>query len=343
MRGRGKNVREQLVIGTGMLDGRRLETLLEVARTGSFAGAAESLSFTPSAVSQQMGVLERAAGVVLFSRGARGVSLTEAGQSLCHHAEAVTRRLAEAEAELQAISGANDARLRFGSFTSATAAFAAEAYQIYRQRHPTSEVCFNDGEPYENLALLSKNKLDLAVIFELDGWASNVDYRGLNSCRDPQFECTHLFDDPYLVVLPASHPLAGEKRIALDQLSGRPILTSPPWGPSLQRICAEADVTPEFDLSCQGTGFEALQSLVAVGHGLTLMPKLSLGWLRPTLVARPLEGAPVRHVKAAARGAAYRSSATQAMLEILARLTESFEWEDAVEPQASDLELAVGS
>jgi len=326
-----------------MLDVRRLETLLEVARTGSFAAAAESLSLTPSAVSQQMCALERATQVVLFSRAARGVTLTEAGQSLRLHAEAVTARLAEAEAELQVIGGLTDARLRFGSFTSATSAFAAEAYRIFLERYPEAEVCFSDGEPYETLASLSENKLDLAVVFELDDWPYTMDYRGINACREPQFECAPLFDDPYLLVAPADHPLAREATVALAQLTGERILVSTPWERTFRRICAEADVEPEFDLSCQGTGFEALQSLVAVGHGLTFMPRLSLRWLRETLVARPVERAPVRHVKTAVRAAAYRSSANQAMVEILTRLTESLGLSDAVEGAGSDLDPALAS
>jgi len=326
-----------------MLDVRRLEMLLEVARTGSFAAAAESMSFTPSAVYQQMCALERATKVALFSRGARGVTLTEAGRSLCLHAEAVTRRLEQAEAELEVMGTLTDARLRFGSFTSATSAFAAEAYRIFLERYPEAEICFNDGEPYENLALLSEDKLDLAVAFELDDWPNTMDYRGINTCREPQFECAPLFDDPYLLVAPADHPLAREETVALAQLTGERILVSTPWERTFRRICAEADVEPEFDLSCQGTGFEALQSLVAVGHGLTFMPRLSLGWLRETLVARPVERAPVRHVKTAVRAAAYRSSANQAMVEILTRLTESLGLSDAVEGAGSDLDPALAS
>ena len=126
------------------------------------------------------------------------------------------------------------------------------------------------------------------------------------------WSCAPLFDDPYLLVAPADHPLAREETIALAQLTGERVLVSKPCERTLRRICAEADVEPEFDLSCQGTGFEALQSLVAVGHGLTLMPRLSLGWLREALVARPVEGAPVRHVKTAVRNTAYRSTASQA-------------------------------
>jgi len=321
-----------------MLDVRRLETLLEVARTGSFAAAAESLSFTPSAVSQQMCALERATRVLLFSRTARGVTLTDAGRSLRLHAEAVMRRLAEAEAELEVIRGVSDARLRFGSFSSATKAFSAEAYRIFREHHPEAEVCFSDGEPYESLALLSENKLDLAVVFELDDWPYTMDYRGINVCREPQFESVPLFDDPYMLVLPVDHPLARQETVALAQLTGERVLVSAPWERSLRRICTEADVEPEFDNSCQGTGFEALQSLVSTGHGLTFMPALSLGWLQETLVARPVERAPVRRVKTAVRAAACRSSASQTMLEILTCMTESLGLDDAAEGQGSDLE-----
>jgi len=121
------------------------------------------------------------------------------------------------------------------------------------------------------------------------------------------------------------------------------VLVSAPWERTLRRICAEADVEPEFDLSCQGTGFEAMQSLVSIGQGITFMPALSLGWLREALVARPVEPAPVRHVKTAVRAAAYRTSASQIMLEILTRLTESLELSDAVEGDGSDLEPALAS
>ncbi len=130
--------------------------------------------------------------------------------------------------------------------------------------------------------------LDLAVVFELDDWPNTMDYRGVSRCRDPQFDCVQLFDDPYLLVLPADHPLAAQETIALAQLTGERVLVSSPWERTLRRICADAGVEPEFDCSCQGTGFEALQALVSIGHGLTFMPRLSLGWVREALVARPV-------------------------------------------------------
>jgi len=191
-----------------MLDLRRLEMLLEVARTGSFAGAAESLSFTPSAVSQQMCALERAAGMTLFERSARGVRLTPAARTLRDHAQDMVTRLADAYAELDAMSEHNDTRLRFGSFSSATGSFAADAFCIFAARYPDSKLSFSDGEPYETLAQLARNELDLTVIFQMDEWPTEVDYRGVAACRELELECVRLFDDPYLLVMPADHDLA---------------------------------------------------------------------------------------------------------------------------------------
>lgn len=311
------------VIGNGMLDLRRLEMLLEVARTGSFAGAAESLSFTPSAVSQQMCALERAAGMILFERSARGVRLTAAARTLRDHAQDVVTRLADAYAELDGMSEHNDTRLRFGSFSSATGSFTADAFCMFGARYPDSELSFSDGEPYETLAQLAGNELDLAVIFQLDEWPTEVDYRGVAACRELELECVPLFDDPYLLVLPADHELALHETIALGQLGDVPILAAAPWHRDLEKVCSDAGHRPVLDFSCRATGFEALQALVAAGRGVSLMPRLALGWLRRDLVARPIAGAPVRHVQAATQATKNRSSASQAMLEILIALTAS--------------------
>src|SRR6201995_1352940 len=98
-----------------MLDVRRMRVLREVAVRGSFSAAAEALSFTQSAVSQQIAALEREAGTILVQRNARGIRLTEAGEALVRHADAILARLNEAEAELEAIAGLRGGRVRLGA------------------------------------------------------------------------------------------------------------------------------------------------------------------------------------------------------------------------------------
>ncbi|MEJ7715502.1 MAG: LysR family transcriptional regulator [Thermoleophilaceae bacterium] len=193
---------------SALLDLRRLATLAEVARRGSFASAAEAMCLTPSAVSQQMSALGRDMGVVLFERTPQGMRLTESAEALVAHAEAVFARLGEAQGELEAIAGGVGGRLRFGSFPTATTAFGARAMEAFRNRHPGVELRFADGEPYESVARLKERELDLAVLFDFDHWTAATDYDGRAVCDDRDIECVELFDDPFHVVVPREHPLA---------------------------------------------------------------------------------------------------------------------------------------
>src|SRR6202142_1162531 len=104
-----------------MLNVARLKVLKEVAYRGSLSGAAEALSYTQSAVSQQIAALEAEAGMTLLERHARGVSLTAAGQMLVGHAEGILARLEAAESALSAIAGLRSGRLRMASFPTAGA------------------------------------------------------------------------------------------------------------------------------------------------------------------------------------------------------------------------------
>src|SRR3982074_130460 len=99
-----------------MLSTHRLRILREVAYRGSFSAAAETLSYTQSAVSQQIAALEAETGMTLLERHPRGVSLTAAGQTLVRHAEGILAQLDAAEAALSEIAGLRGGRLRMASF-----------------------------------------------------------------------------------------------------------------------------------------------------------------------------------------------------------------------------------
>src|SRR4029453_18008939 len=102
-----------------MLDLHRLRLLRELRERGTIAAVADALQYTPSAVSQQLAVLEREAGVPLLERAGRGVRLTDAGLVLANHAEALLERVELAESDLAAASGKVAGRARIASFQSA--------------------------------------------------------------------------------------------------------------------------------------------------------------------------------------------------------------------------------
>src|SRR3712207_6390266 len=191
-----------------MLDVRRLRVLREVATHGSFSAAADALSFTQSAVSQQIAALERECGAKLVERSARGVRLTEAGEVLVRHTEVILARLADAEAELEAISGLRGGRVRLASFPSAGATIAPTAIARFRERHPSVDVSLVLADPPEATEKLRAGEVDVALLIDTP-WESAV---------DESIERVHLVDDPMYVCLPRAHPMARKARLRLEDL-----------------------------------------------------------------------------------------------------------------------------
>ncbi len=145
-----------------MLDVRRLRLLRELARRGTIAAVAEALAFSPSAVSQQLGVLEREAGLPLLERTGRRVRLTPAGQNLVLHAEAVLERLERADADLAAARGGLSGALRIGAFPTATRAIVPAALVALARLHPGLEPMVRETDPAEVAHALRAGDLDVA-------------------------------------------------------------------------------------------------------------------------------------------------------------------------------------
>jgi molybdate transport repressor ModE-like protein len=292
-----------------MLDVRRLRVLREVAQRGSFSAAAEELSYTQSAVSQQIAALEQEVGAQVLDRGPRGVRLTDAGRALVDHAEVIFARLAAAEAELEDISGLRAGRLRFASFSSAGATLAPLAVGTFRQRHPGIRMELVEADEIDSIPMLRAGELELALVFE-PHTLPDAGFEGL--------ELVHLLDDVMYAVLPRDHRLANRRRLRLSDLAADPWINT---GPS----CGCAHFVAE---ECRLRGFEpdvvfatdeyaTIQGFVAANVGVALIPELGLHPVRDDVVVRSLGSeAPVRRIFAAVN-AGYRSAATDEMVEVL--------------------------
>src|SRR5919202_1209914 len=291
-----------------MLDVRRMSVLREVALRGSFSAAADALSFTQSAISQQIAALEREAGAVLVQRSARGVRLTEAGEAVVRHADAILARLAEAEAELEAIAGLRGGRLRIGTFESAASTIMPLAIAAFRERHPLVELSMVLAEPEDAIPQLRAGDLDLALLVQ--------------SGRRPEadgIERLHLLDDPLYVVLPRDHPLAHRRDLRLADLAEDAWIGGAPDCECHRLIsgaCAAAGFAPRIAFETDDYG--AVQGFVAAGVGVSLIAELGLSSVRDDIVVRSLgRETPVRQVQAATLAEGYRSPATAAMLAML--------------------------
>jgi len=297
-----------------MLDVRRMRVLREVAVQGSFSAAAEALSFTQSAVSQQIAALERETGTILVQRNARGVKLTEAGEALVRHAEAVLARLAEAEAELEAIAGLKGGRLRMAAFESAGATLMPLAIKEFRAKHPAIELTMTLGEPEEAEPQLKSGELDLVIGF------------GSRYAQEDGVERHFLLEDPMFLVLPREHPLVGKRNLRLADLADEAWIGGPQdceCNRLIYGACSAAGYDPR--IAFETDDYAAVQGFVAAGVGVSLIAELGLTTIRDDIVVRDLgRETPVRKIYAATSGG-YRTPATAAMLEVLDSVTAGYE------------------
>src|ERR1700742_1770137 len=146
-----------------MLDLRRLRLLRELAARGTIGAVAESLSYSPSAVSQQLAQLEKEAGVPLLERFGRNVRLTAAAQTLVGHADVLLARVELAEADLQAASEQVTGTVRVAAIQSAGLYLLAPALRTLATRHPKLRVEVTDAEPETSLPALALGSLDLVL------------------------------------------------------------------------------------------------------------------------------------------------------------------------------------
>jgi len=244
---------------------RHLAALEAVAKEGTFGRAASSLGYTQSAVSQQIATLERAVGEKLLERpgGPRAVSLTEAGELLLRHAEAIVARLEAARADMASLRAGETGTLRVGTYQSVGARVLPGVMRRFRSEHPkiTLELHEPTTDP-ELFALIETGELDLA-------------FCSLPLPEGP-FDGVELMSDSYVLVVPADHELAAREAASLADLGDLPLIGS--------QTCASG-VRLEDDLHANGFDVNyafrsddngTVQGLVAAGYGIALTPKLAV-------------------------------------------------------------------
>ncbi|MEQ7126646.1 LysR substrate-binding domain-containing protein [Actinopolymorpha sp. B11F2] len=241
-----------------------LEVLRTVARHGSITSAARELRFTQSAVSRQIAVLEQELGAQVFDRLPRGVALTEEGQCLLTHAEAVLDRLDAARRDLEALRGLGSGRIRVGAFPTAVAALVPRALGAFRETHPKVSLALLEGRTPDLLERLSAGDADIAVV-------SAAPDKPLDTGR---YDLNHLLDEHLLVAVGLTHPLAHRRVVRLAELADDSFI---PGSATDEDTLLRASLPPDFH---PRTGIVAADwtgklGCVAAGLGVALIPALA--------------------------------------------------------------------
>ncbi|MET8824528.1 LysR family transcriptional regulator [Streptomyces sp. NPDC004610] len=254
-----------------MIEAQRLAVFREVARHGSFAGAAQALRLTPSAVSQQMAALERAARTPLFARSTRGVTLTAAGTALLRTADAVHGELRRAERTLARLREQGPPSLTVATFASAGSLLLAPALAALKREAGVATTVI-EAEPAEALAALHDGRADMALVYHFNSSLPPA------SWDETAGGCAYrpLVRDELRLVVPAGHPLARGRAVArLEAVADEPWIQG--WdlpGEALDALAATHGLRPR--VVCRSSDFRFMQALVAAGVGVAFVPSLAI-------------------------------------------------------------------
>lgn len=278
--------------------------------SGSYSAAARTLGYTQPAITQQMKALERSVGVPLFTRAGRGLRLTEAGEALARHAETILDSLASAQQQLGALARLRAGKVRVCAFPSANATLIPETMARLLADHPGIRVELLEAEPPDSVERLLRGECDIALAFQ---------YPNLPVEVPPEVVETPLLEDQLTVLLPVGHALARRSAVRLADLAEeRWIAGCPRCRANLLQICAEQGWTPDIVFTTDDN--LAVQSLVAAGVGIALMPALVLSFLcHAKVTGRLVEPHHRRRVLAYALREHLRMPATALVLDELRR------------------------
>lgn len=293
-----------LLYGERMLDVHRLRVFRSVVASGSIHAAATNLGYTASAVSQHVAALQRETGLPLLTRAGRGIEPTPAGLALAAEIDGLLSRLGRVEGVVADLRAGRTGTLSIAYFASAGSAWMPRVAQELTRGFPGIRL---------NLTLRDHladpgGRPDIQIVVERPGFTGT----GLR--------IRHLLDDPYIVVMPSNHRLAGTPAVELTQLaSDRWVDNDAARGwcrRNLLEACRAAGFDPPFHVEAHD--YPTAVAFVAAGIGVTVLPRLGARNLPAGVVAAGLtDPTPHRSIYVVLEPSAENNPPVRAALDIL--------------------------
>jgi DNA-binding transcriptional LysR family regulator len=294
------------------LELRHLIALKAIAEQGTFGRAASSLGYTQSAISQQIATLERIVGQRLIDRpgGPRPVSLTEAGEVLLRHADAIDARLQAAQADLAALDAGDAGPLHIGTYQSVGARLLPTLLREFTAQWPKVEVSLRESADDGELArLVERGELDLSFVTLPLG--------------PGPYETLELLRDPYVLVVPAKSPLARQDRTpSLRELMEHPLIGFRTCRTThqIEDRLRQTGQDPQIVFRSDDNG--TVQGLVAAGVGIAIVPRMTVDESDTSVEVVDLgDRLPPRLVGIAWHRDRRQTRAAEAFVELARRLT----------------------
>jgi DNA-binding transcriptional LysR family regulator len=252
-----------------MLHFERLQALHAVSTFGSVTGAASALRLTPSAVSQQLGKLQRDVGQQLIEPYGRGVRLTPAGTLLARRAHAILSEVENAESELDRQRKQVAGDLEIAGFATAARAILPQVVAQLRKEHQELKLRVSERQPDEAIRLVAAGHIDIALV---------NDWMNAPLVLPDGVERLLIMNDVVDLAVPMDHPLAERTSVELTELFAEQWITWP-YGATchewLTQTLRQHGLTPEVTHTAEE--HQTQLAMVAAGLGVAMMPRLGRG------------------------------------------------------------------
>lgn len=193
--------------------------VVAIAEEKNFTRAAERCFVVQSSLSHQIKALEHELGVALFARSSRRVELTAAGEAFLVHARASLAAAERAVAEAAAANGQVRGTLTVGVIPTVTTIDIPAALGRFHRTHPAVRIRLRGGGSDEFIAAISAGSMDVAVL----GLPDSTPPKGVNT--------RVLARERLVAVVSAEHPLAGRRRLRLEDLADEVFVDFPEGTP----------------------------------------------------------------------------------------------------------------
>lgn len=293
-----------------MLDINRLRVFRAVVASGTVQAAATNLGYSPSAVSQQIGALQRETGLALFEKSGRGITPTAAGRMLAVHSEEVMDSLGRLGGLVDDLRDGRTGTLSIGTFASAGEAWIPHVAKTIATEFPDVMLTLDLNEHPMG------SRSDFDIVLRTEGPAEAPTTAG-------GYRRRVLLEEPYVLLLPADHALAEEAVVSLGDLAGErwidDEIEDTTCGRILRNACRAVGLNRRF--VARASDHHAAIAFVAAGIGLAMVPRLALGILPAGVRAvRVVDPEPTRRIVVMVREAVEARAVVSRAVELLAQV-----------------------
>lgn len=288
---------------------RQLQYTLQIAAERNFSRAAEKLHIAQPSLSQQLSKLEKELGVLLFQRNTSSVELTYAGEKFVEQAQGIIDAVELLRQEMSDISQLRTGRVMVGSMPITGAHLLPHVLPVFKSKYAEVEITLLEDSSMNLEKLTASGQTDLSLLslpLEIPTLAYEV-----------------LGEERIDLAVPPGHLLAGREpqgiRTSLSELKDEPFIVlkeGQGFRKMTVELCREAGFEPRIVF--ESNNMETVQSLVAAGMGVTLVPHFIARAARSEFVPvyLPLaEPVPSRTLVIAYRRGRYLSRAAEAFIE----------------------------